>query len=116
PAVRIRPGPLDETGRSRARAAGYASGIRRLTSCGRQAAEGLRGQTASTTRLSATSCAPTLVEPSAAAFPLQSRLLLESPRVCWRLHVSRHRGHGTGKEVLPRGAGAGGSAGVRARA
>src|SRR5690606_1882273 len=39
----------------------------------------------------------------------------ESPRVCWRLQLLRGWGHETGKEVLPRGAGAGGRAGVRAR-
>src|SRR5690606_2057166 len=40
----------------------------------------------------------------------------EAPRVCRRLQLLRDWGHETGKEVLPRGAGAGGSAGVRARA
>src|SRR5690606_2211873 len=39
----------------------------------------------------------------------------ESPRVCRRLQPLRDWGHETGKEVLPRGAGAGGSDGVRAR-
>src|SRR5690606_17808063 len=40
---------------------------------------------------------------------------IESPRVCRRLQPLRDWGHETGKEVLPRGAGAGGSDGVRAR-
>src|SRR5690606_361832 len=39
----------------------------------------------------------------------------ESPWVCRRLQPLRDWGHETGKEVLPRGAGAGGSDGVRAR-
>src|SRR5690606_25848891 len=39
----------------------------------------------------------------------------EPPRVCRRLQPLRDWGHETGKEVLPRGAGAGGSDGVRAR-
>src|SRR5690606_31001275 len=39
----------------------------------------------------------------------------EAPWVCRRLQPLRDWGHETGKEVLPRGAGAGGSDGVRAR-
>ena len=46
---------------------------------------------------------------------LLERRYAESPRVCRRLQPLRDWGHETGKEVLPRGAGAGGSDGVRAR-
>src|SRR5690606_16655318 len=45
-----------------------------------------------------------------------SGLSSEAPWVCRRLQLLRDWGHETGKEVLPGGAGAGGSAGVRARA